>query len=88
MASISGNKLSLYIGARHENAGAVNYFNGNIGYAYLRQNGTTLYELIPCKRNSDGAPGFYDTVSGNFLTGGGTGTLTAGPLANFLPQNQ
>lgn len=34
--------------------------------------------LIPCKRDSDSAYGFFDTVSGNFFGNSGTGTFTEG----------
>lgn len=35
-------------------------------------------DLFPCTRDSDGVVGFYDAISGTFLTNAGTGTLTAG----------
>lgn len=48
-------------------------------YAYKVWNasGVLVQNLIPCK-NSSNVAGFYDTVSGNFLTNQGTGTFTAG----------
>ena len=74
-------QLSSYLFARHGNAG-VQVYDGNgtkIFYhkEYLADN-TLAMNLIPCRRNSDGELGMYDTVSGQFLTNQGTGTLTAG----------
>lgn len=86
--ALNNNTLSLYLGARHNSSGVQNYFIGNIGLSYLKQNGVTLYDYIPCRRDSDNVVGFYDTVSQTFKTNGGNGTLTAGPVASYLPQNQ
>lgn len=33
-------------------------------YAYIKKNGVMLFEGYPCRRNSDGRIGMYDTVSG------------------------
>ena len=42
---------------------------------------------IPCKRDSDGIVGLYDTVSETFKTNAmDTNTLVAGPVASYLPQ--
>lgn len=38
-----------------------------------------LINLDPARRNSDGAIGMLDRVSGNFFTNAGTGTFIAGP---------
>ena len=88
LGSLSNNTLSLYLGARHNLSGVQNYFIGDIGLSYLKQNGVMLYDYIPCLRDSDNVVGFYDTVSQTFKTNGGNGTLTAGPVASYLPQNQ
>ena len=86
--ALNNNTLSLYLGARHNLSGVQHYFIGNIGLSYLKQNGVMLYDYIPCLRDSDNVVGFYDTVSQTFKTNGGNGTLTAGPVASYLPQNQ
>jgi len=41
-----------------------------------------IFHGIPARRNSDGVLGMYDSISGNFFTNAGTGTFTAGPVAN------
>ena len=51
-------------------------------YAKAWENNDTKFNLIPARRNSDNALGMYDTVSGTFFTNAGTGTFTAGPVAN------
>ncbi len=40
-----------------------------------------ILNLVPAK-NSSGALGMYDTISGKFYTNAGTGTFTAGPNVN------
>ncbi|WP_303824472.1 leucine-rich repeat protein [Ruminococcus flavefaciens] len=39
---------------------------------------TPIVDLWPCVRKSDGKPGMYDLVSGNFLVNIGTGEFTCG----------
>ena len=46
----------------------------------IRQDGTLVRDFIPCVRRSDGAPGLYDQVEGNFYGNSGTGQLLAGPV--------
>ena len=41
-------------------------------------NGTLIADYIPCYRKSSGVIGFYDMVSGTFLTNSGSGALTKG----------
>lgn len=40
--------------------------------------GEIVMNLVPCKRNSDGAIGMYDLVTNSFFANSGTGTFTAG----------
>lgn len=42
------------------------------------EGGVKVLDLVPVKRESDNVVGFYDKVSGQFLTNQGTGSLTAG----------
>ncbi len=42
-----------------------------------------IQDLVPAKRNSDGAVGLYDTVSGEFFENKGEGTFVAGPVAEI-----
>lgn len=59
------------------------YGNGRCGKgvleAYtLRNNGEAVRNLIPARRNSDGAVGAYDTVTNAFFGNAGTGEFIAG----------
>lgn len=48
-------------------------------YSYaVDRNGDYLYEVIPCRRKSDGVAGLYDLVTDTFLTNSGTGTFVVG----------
>ena len=50
-------------------------------YRFKFVNGNTLFrDMVPARRNSDGAIGMYDTVSGQFFTNAGTGEFIAGPV--------
>ena len=44
----------------------------------VRNNGELQCDLVPVIRNSDGKPGMYDRVTGNFRTNIGTGEFTYG----------
>lgn len=65
------------------------FFVGKIYYvrAFEYENGVHVLklELIPCVRVSDQVPGFYDTISGNFITctyHTTPGICTPGPVTN------
>lgn len=45
----------------------------------LNRNDAILMDLYPCYRKSDSVPGFWDTVSKQFLTNAGSGSFTVGP---------
>lgn len=47
------------------------------------KDGATARSLVPAKRDSDGAVGFYDLISGQFLGNNGTGTFIAGPEVQY-----
>lgn len=49
-----------------------------IHYLKATEGGNVVFELIPVKRKSDSVVGFFDKVSGQFLTNQGTGSFTAG----------
>ena len=53
-----------------------NAFPGRIYYCTVKENGETKLSITPCTRDDDGAAGFYDKISGNFLT---ADVLVAGP---------
>ncbi len=55
----------------------------------IYNNNALMFNGIPCRRNSDNVVGIYDTVSQTFKTNAaGTNSLTAGPVASYLPQNR
>ena len=45
----------------------------------LNRNNVILMDLYPCYRKSDNTPGFWDTVSKQFLTNAGSGSFSVGP---------
>ena len=49
-----------------------------IYYVKIWDNTTLVRSLIPCKRNSDGVIGMYDSAFKSFYTNQGTGTFIAG----------
>lgn len=73
----SGN-LTIHLCCRNNNGTQERFCKIRVYYWAAYENGTKMIELIPAMRNSDSALGMYDTVSGNFLTNAGTGTLVGG----------
>lgn len=53
----------------------------SIGETQMFKDGVLVGDFIPAKRNSDNVLGMWDTVTKTFLTNSGTGTFTAGPVA-------
>lgn len=53
--------------------------NCTLYYATIWLNGEKVRNYVPCRRISDWAVGFYETVKGEFCTGVNSGELTAGP---------
>lgn len=49
----------------------------------IYDNGTLVRDFIPARRNSDGAIGLLDQVNNVFYGNAGTGTFTAGPVAEY-----
>lgn len=45
----------------------------------IHDNGAQVRNFVPCKRDSDGAFGLYDTIGGTFYGNSGTGEFVAGP---------
>lgn len=72
------NILSAYIGARNNSGTASNFSICNFTYLEIVQDGICDGRIYPCKRNSDNTLGLYNTVTNEFLTNQGSGTLTAG----------
>ena len=61
--------------------------SSRIHYLKATEGDKVVFELIPAVRNSDNAVGFYDKVSGQFLTNQGTGSLTAGNAITPTPSD-
>lgn len=53
-------------------------FSGRLYYFYFNQDGTDVFNMVPCYRKADGEIGMYDLVSKTFFTNAGTGTFTKG----------
>ena len=78
----STNNMPLYLFARNNgNTTIVNYFSGNIGRTWLKQNGEYLYDYYPCIGPNDEV-GMYDKVSGNFLKSDSGTNFIAGPMVS------
>lgn len=60
-------------------------FVGKIYSFRVWESGELIQSLVPCKRDSDGAVGMYDTVTGTFLTNSGTGVFAAGAAVTPTP---
>lgn len=54
-------------------------FYGRIYYATIIESGVAKANLLPCRRLSDNAIGWYDTVQGTFRS---SSYYTAGPDVN------
>lgn len=54
-------------------------YRGRVYSLTVRKDENRLANFIPCRRKSDGKPGMYDTVSGEFFTNQGTGEFICGP---------
>lgn len=57
---------------------STNAFMGKIYSILLEKDGTTLADLVPCYRKSDGEIGLFDIVSEQFFVNTGTGEFTKG----------
>ena len=52
----------------------------------LGESGGVARKFYPAKRDSDGAVGLYDTVTGNFYGNAGAGSFVAGPVVPTPPE--
>lgn len=57
-------------------------FIGKMYYYKIYDNGVLAFNAVPVRRNTDGAIGMFDTVSGTFLQNSGTGNFIPGPTIN------
>ena len=68
-----GSPFYLFSGGRDRMA------NCKIGYYEVFDGSGTIQKMYPCRHDSDGILGMYDTVSGTFFTNVGTDAFIAGP---------
>lgn len=78
--------VSMYLcGLNYSDSVDSRMFDGKIYSFRVWESGELIQSLVPCKRDSDGAVGMYDTVTGAFLTNSGTGVFTAGAAVTPTP---
>lgn len=78
--------LPMYLCAMSNNGNVDSrMFDGKIYSFRVWESGKLIQSLVPCKRDSDGAVGMYDTVTGTFLTNSGTGVFAAGAAVTPTP---
>ena len=65
----------------HSNTGSYSFI-GKMYYYKIYDNGVLAFNAVPVRRNTDGAIGMFDTVSGTFLQNSGTGDFIPGPTIN------
>ena len=80
VGDLSGLNQTIFIGntSGENRFNQARFFNVNIV-----SGGVVIMNLVPAQRNSDGAVGMYDMVTGAFFTNAGTGTFTAGADAGI-----
>ena len=61
------------------------YSKAKLYKATIKENETTIMDLVPCYRKSDKVAGLYDTVSDVFYTNAGTGEFNVGADIITLP---
>lgn len=74
--------VPIYLFARNVNGTALNFFKGRVYSSQIYDSGILVRDFVPAKRSSDGVLGLLDRVNGTFYTNQGTGTFSAGYLAN------
>lgn len=78
--------VSMYLcGLNYSGSVDSRMFDGKIYSFRVWESGELIQSLVPCKRDSDGAVGMYDTVTGAFLTNSGTGVFAAGAAVTPTP---
>ena len=77
--TMSSNPYDLYLFSLNTGGSQSTCCNARIYSAKIAEGGVPQMNLVPARRDSDGAVGLYDTVGGSFHPGEGTGSLVAGP---------
>lgn len=84
-ASLTDNTTNICLGNRNVSSPVSRDLGLRIYAFEIKKDGTTVLNLVPAMRDSDGAVGFYDLVSDSFVKSL-TGTeFTAGPANNYAP---
>lgn len=83
--SLGTSTLPMYLGGLNQN-GAVEsrIFVGKIYSSKIYKGDNLIRNFVPCVRNSDDEPGFYDLVEGKFYTNANTTTSTKFKVGNYV----
>lgn len=60
--------VDLYFGTMNRSGSSVDWCPANWYNIKIYESGTIVHDLVPVKRNSDDAMGFYDVISETFIT--------------------
>lgn len=81
MSSANDDTLPLAVFGRNKGSSSSDYYyKGRIYEFWIADGDTKLVELVPCVRDSDSKPGFYDLAREAFYVGGSS--TAAGPAIN------
>jgi len=73
----------IYLCSLNTGGSTTTFSSMRIYSCQIYDNGTKVREMVPAKRDSDGAIGLYDTVGGTFYGNAGTGSFMAGPEVQY-----
>ena len=78
-------QVPLYLFARNNKSTGVGMYGycRCLGFSIKKSSGELVMDLKPCKRDTDGAVGMLDLVSGQFFAGEGDAELIAGAELNM-----
>lgn len=78
-------QVPLYLFARNNKSTGVGMYGycRCLGFSIKKSSGDLVMDLKPCKRDTDGAVGMLDLVSGQFFAGEGDAELIAGAELNM-----
>lgn len=81
--TLVNNTRSLWLFAVNANGNPSGRISAKVYGFQIYEDDVLVRDLIPCVRRSDSEVGMYDLVGGTFYTNAGTGTFTAGGLAEL-----
>ena len=76
-------KNSLYLFACNEDGTARQHTRMRVYSCEIYSDGPMLHNMVPARRDGDGAVGMYDTVSKQFFGNSGTGAFVEGPAIEY-----